>query len=116
MKTCPKCAIEKPATEFYRKTATQLQSMCKKCFNLYCAERWRQRKLDAIEHMGGECQDCHGTFHPAVFEFHHLHDKDLEWVKLRLHSWERILEELAKCALLCANCHRMRHVELALSN
>jgi hypothetical protein len=26
-------------------------------------------------------------------------------------SWKRLLAEVAKCEMLCANCHEMRHSE-----
>ena len=109
MKTCGRCGEAKPRDAFYRKTATQYQSYCKSCFNAYCVERWRQRKIAAIEHLGGVCQDCGYHEHPAAMQFHHLREKDVSWTKLRLRSWERIVEELDKCVLLCANCHAIRH-------
>lgn len=71
----------------------------------------RQRKLDAINYLGGECKSCKGTFHPAVYEFHHRDpvDKDRDPSKMLSLKWERVTAELDKCDLLCANCHRVEH-------
>lgn len=112
MKTCTKCNPEKELTEFYSK-GTRTQSYCKSCFNSYCIERWRKRKQDAIESFGGKCHDCNKEYHPAVFEFHNLDptQKDVDWSKLRLRSKEAISLELSKCVMLCANCHRIRHID-----
>jgi predicted HNH restriction endonuclease len=79
-------------------------------------ERWVKRKLDAIRYKGNECKDCHlksNGKNYSVFEFHHLDpaQKDFAWTKLRLKSIKTIYNELDKCELLCANCHRMRHRE-----
>ena len=115
-KICPRCGQSKLLGEFYEKTgardetAGSRQNFCKGCFNAYCVQRWKDRKVQAVAYLGGQCQDCGNVFHPNVYDFHHLRDKDVAWNKLRLRSWKRIQEELDKCALLCANCHRMRHV------
>ena len=55
--------------------------------------------------------DCGYSGNPAAFDFHHTDPttKDYDWNRLRLKSWEAIIGELAKCVLLCANCHRIRH-------
>lgn len=119
MKKCPKCNIVKDLSEFYQtKSRPTGSGMCKKCFNEYCIQRWIQRKLEAINYKGNECEDCKlhiNNTHYSVFEFHHLipNEKDYDWTKLRLKSNKAIQEELDRCALLCANCHRVRH---ALSN
>lgn len=110
-KFCPRCTRTLPRSDFYRKSGKQVQAYCKPCFNSYCVERWVRLKKEMIEHMGGKCEDCEGSFHYAVFEFHHLEEKDYEWTKLRLLKRETILQELKKCILLCANCHRLRHAE-----
>ena len=74
-------------------------------------ETKRERKLKAIDYLGGKCNDCVQTFHPAIYEFHHLNpkEKDRDPSKLLLLKWENITKELDKCVLLCANCHRLRH-------
>ncbi|MBV9258860.1 MAG: hypothetical protein JO215_12670 [Ktedonobacteraceae bacterium] len=58
------------------------------------------------------CADC-GQSHPATLEFHHLDPAQKDFhVSQILHettSLRRLQEEIAKCVVLCANCHRIRH-------
>jgi hypothetical protein len=115
MKLCPKCNTTKSNNEFYQtKSRPTGAAYCKECFNKICVERWIQRKIEAINYKGGKCIDCNlmlKNSHYAVFEFHHLNslEKDADWSKLRLKNIHKINEELDKCVLLCANCHRIRH-------
>ena len=111
MKTCSSCKKDKPFTDFYKKTATKQQSMCKSCFNSYCTERWKQKKLDAITYKGGSCISCGYDKYHGALEFHHRdpNSKDYDWGKLRLLKHTTIIEELDKCDLLCSNCHREVH-------
>ena len=58
------------------------------------------------------CMDCGVSYRYYVMEFDHLpgtkkHSHPAELYKT---GWgnERILEELSKCELVCANCHRER--------
>lgn len=71
----------------------------------------RQRKIKAIEYLGGVCNNCGLSWHPAVFEFHHKdpETKDRDPSKMLQLSWARVVAELDKCVLLCANCHRLEH-------
>lgn len=58
-----------------------------------------------------KCKEC-GEGHPACLDFHHKQDKDVgvtELVSRYNTSKDRILEEIEKCEVLCANCHRKRH-------
>jgi Fe-S-cluster-containing hydrogenase component 2 len=115
IKTCTSCNEDKLLTEFYQqKDRKNGYSKCKQCHNKYCIQRWINRKIEAINYKGNSCVDC-GTTYPKVpyviFDFHHLNptQKDVDWDKLRLRSWSKITYELDKCALLCSNCHRIRH-------
>lgn len=82
--------------------------------DLYEAQkrRWNRQKAKAVQYLGGVCQDCNQTFHPAAYDFHHRdpNDKEVAWNKLRLRSWDKITLELDKCDLLCCICHRLRHI------
>jgi len=81
---------------------------------IYNRERKQKLKLKAIEYKGGCCQDCGGVFHPAVYDFHHLDPtiKDYNPSASLDRNWDRAKEELDKCILLCANCHRKLHFNL----
>jgi hypothetical protein len=52
------------------------------------------------------CVDC-GESDPIVLEFDHLRDKraNISALTRNGESW-RLLEEIAKCEVRCANCHR----------
>jgi hypothetical protein len=59
------------------------------------------------------CQKC-GENHPAVLDFHHRDAAQKEGeiaVLVRSGSMKRLEAELAKCDVLCANCHRKLHWE-----
>lgn len=58
------------------------------------------------------CTRC-GQNHPATLDFHHV-TRSKGDVKLYLlvrngHFWKRIMQEVDKCVVLCANCHRIHH-------
>jgi hypothetical protein len=55
------------------------------------------------------CADCGGSFPPICMDFDHVgDDKVMNVSKMGRYSIERILEEIAKCEVVCANCHRLR--------
>lgn len=57
------------------------------------------------------CQHC-GENHPATFDFHHV-DRSSENTKvhklLKNGCYKKAYEEIKKCIVLCANCHRKLH-------
>jgi hypothetical protein len=76
----------------------------------------RRRNADSIEFIRSlkskPCFDCGGTFPPCAMDFdHRLGESKLTSVGNlgRANAPpEMILEEIAKCDLVCANCHRIR--------
>lgn len=72
---------------------------------------WRQRtKQRIIEAMGGKCVCCGYNTHQSALELHHLDPITKQFtfgsVRASPMAWTRIVEELRKCILVCANCHR----------
>jgi len=107
------CGKEKLHSEFYTRKdrKNKYYSYCKKCFNSLKTKEFRIKKVKAIAFLGGICYDCKKTFHPSVFDFHHL-DPDIKehtWHSLQKKPERKRNEELNKCVLLCSNCHRLRH-------
>lgn len=60
------------------------------------------------------CCDCGGCFHPDAMEFHHRDEstKDFALNRAKSYGLDRVIKEITKCDLLCANCHRTRHARL----
>ena len=76
-------------------------------------KRRQRRKLELVRMRGGRCEDCAYDRLPAALEFHHRDPSTKEFGLGNFQgSWERLLAEAAKCDLLCANCHRLRHAGL----
>lgn len=69
-------------------------------------------KQKAVEYLGNCCFDCKKQYPLSVYDFHHLDPKEKEFHIGDKRTWgESLQKELAKCVLLCANCHRIRHFE-----
>lgn len=103
---CGNCGETDPEKFYGRK-----YSLCGKCHNLDVMARGRQKRLRAIEFLGGKCMACGYNRYYGALDFHHREPgtKDPTFACLRGWSWERIVAELAKCDLLCRNCHAERH-------
>lgn len=55
------------------------------------------------------CADCGGIFPPVCMDFDHIKDVKYKGIaRLALYSKQKTLEEISKCELVCANCHRVR--------
>ena len=81
-----------------------------RCATHYKLHKRLTFKQKLIDMLGGKCQMCQGQFHHAAFDFHHKEDK-VENISSMFESKSEaeILEEVKKCTLLCANCHRIHH-------
>ena len=76
-------------------------------------ERALSRKLELIRLKGGKCEICGYDKNIAALEFHHLDPNvksfQLDSRHLSNTTRDKIIEELDKCILVCANCHRELH-------
>lgn len=59
-----------------------------------------------------KCERC-GFAHPAALAFHHIDGKEkvaeVSVLVSQSSSKKRIQEEIAKCEVLCHNCHAIHH-------
>ncbi len=63
-----------------------------------------------IKPFNGKCQKCGYNKCISALEFHHKNPKEKEMnIDCEKESIEKLLEEIKKCILLCANCHRELH-------
>jgi hypothetical protein len=140
IKQCTVCKITKSYTDFYfrDRSAGRLHSQCKECYKTkrigfmeehyakYGDEyrtRARIRKMvqksDRQEKITRYLKDKHcevcGISDIRVLDFDHLDQKTKKFSIARgLNNgwaWDVILEEIQKCRILCANCHRIRTAE-----
>lgn len=56
------------------------------------------------------CMDCGGTFPSCAMQFDHREpsDKKFEIGRNIYMPWASLEKEMAKCDLVCANCHAVR--------
>jgi 5-methylcytosine-specific restriction endonuclease McrA len=80
---------------------------------LKAVQRRREKvRSTAVEYKGGRCQVCGYDRCIEALEFHHLDPAQKDFGishKGYTRSWEKVKEEVDKCILLCANCHREFH-------
>ena len=135
MKRCQKCHVEKDEEEYvWRwKALGKRDDICKECRKAYNKEYFNgpakekhlqqvnERKQHAREFareyvlsylVTHPCSEC-GEADIRVLEFHHVGEKSHTVSHLVGSgvSVERIQQELDKCIVLCANCHRKLTVE-----
>lgn len=75
--------------------------------------RYKNKRLidDYKEELGCVCYTCNKLEHPSALDFHHLNEEEKEYTvsKMAGYKWEKIEQEIKKCILLCACCHRKLH-------
>mgnify|MGYP001596106795 CR=1 FL=1 len=73
------------------------------------AKRRRKIKELSINYKGGKCQICGYSRYQGALDLHHIDPNAKSFGigdKGYTRSWEKVKEELDKCVLVCANCHR----------
>lgn len=127
LRRCSNCKLEKILEEFsiHNKKTGGRKSWCKDCTRAYDRRRGKVRhaagykaprireNLDKINILKSEtpCADCGNTFHPICMDFDHVRGEKRQEVSRLVsdgHTWEILKEEIDKCDIVCANCHRIR--------
>jgi hypothetical protein len=133
LKTCGKCKKVKPLDSFRKRSAAKdgKQSMCIDCdknrqkeYYLLNKERdkvkfkLKKEKIKANNYAfvneiksKTPCKDCNQIFDPVCMDFDHIANdkfKSISTLCNNGYSKEIILEEINKCELVCACCHRIR--------
>ena len=85
---------------------------CKKCASEAVQKRREKTKELLVEYKGGKCEICGYDKCVEALEFHHINPDEKDFgigQKGYTRSFERNKEEVDKCILVCANCHREIH-------
>lgn len=126
IKLCPVCSIEQPLTNFsFKNKAKQTyQSRCKSCHSKYLKAHYeanKDRYIFNVTRRKNEvkdlirksksvpCMDCKITYPYYVMDFDHRSEKSFELASsYQDHSMQQVKSEIAKCDVVCSNCHRER--------
>lgn len=126
-KQCSKCKENKNRDEFHKTKVSKdgLNIWCKECQKNHKKEHYKSYKENYLSNnyqrrkwfydlkKSLKCNRC-GFSHPAALDFHHK-DKDQKLFNIskQYHGnpklKDEILNEISKCEVLCANCHRIEH-------
>ena len=136
-KTCTKCGSVKSqcnfSTESY-KGGSRVRPDCKECRAAYhrahhakpdvkrrqqsymngYQNRHRKAKYEKLRQLkeSKPCADCNMFYPSYVMDYDHLDPVNkidgIGYLVSTAHSWAIVEAEIAKCELVCANCHRLR--------
>lgn len=134
LKTCKRCNTEKARSEFHRHSnrLDGLQTYCKSCKSGISSDlikrnpelltvqaernkvnRAANRKYVSDYKESHGCLKC-GEKHPACLDLHHTDQsiKDSSVSQMLYNCKDKIDVEIAKCVVLCSNCHRKHHADV----
>jgi hypothetical protein len=131
MKQCSKCGSVLPLSEYQIRSKDKgtYRNICRQCRRLYnhtyyekhsekykaCRRanqpRYRQERRERLMDYlkDKQCVDC-GEPDPLVLEFDHVRGQKFGDIGSMLsgYCWSRVMQELQKCEIRCANCHRRK--------
>lgn len=135
---CKKCQETKAEKDFPRKSDGRLLGNCLECRRKSKKEHYERNKAVYIERAQkanlerrkklmelrdalkrSPCKDCGKSYPPYVMDFDHREGTQKITHVSRMLSWsteKALLEEIEKCDVVCANCHRERTHRRSLMN
>lgn len=133
MKICSSCKVNKNLSEFppNKNNRDGFNKKCRDCYNQYMKFYYEKNKIKHLSRVSinnkikldevrdyiysfllkNPCVDC-GESNPVVLEFDHIdietkNDSISNMIRKRV-SIDKIAEEIVKCEVRCANCHKIR--------
>ena len=131
-KVCTKCSFPKDLSLFNKK-GKGLDTWCKQCRSDYWTKWYavpdnkanhisrnvsltklhKKKMRDLVWSLKDKpCADCGHKYSPWIMQFDHLpgfvKDATVQFMWTNGYSEERIRAEVAKCEVVCANCHADR--------
>ena len=125
-KVCFTCRSSKALKDFSKNPRRKdgLNGNCKLCHKAYRkshyekhrkkyidkASIWKASQIEQMRKLKNKpCADCKIQYSVWVMQFDHIRDKDFTIAeKAGCLSSKRIVEEISKCEVVCANCHAER--------
>lgn len=133
-KVCSTCKIKKPMTKYYKRSRSKdgYGYKCKPCCNEYhrkwtienpekyknIARNHEKRNIRSwliTEYKDVSCVDCEKVFPWCVMDFDHRQGEEKEFsigafsrMSRTETNMDKVKKEIAKCDVVCANCHRVR--------
>ena len=100
MSSCKNCGVDTPLT--------YCSSVCGGRFR----QQARRRHVQVYKQLKG-CTDCGYNAHWAALDFDHVRGEKLFTVAQQIGKvgTDKLWAEIAKCEVVCANCHRIRTQE-----
>lgn len=113
MKECRICLTIYPIEDYPKAGKNNRKNMCKKCFSEIMKVLISKTK-EYIQSLKSECSNCGYSRCKEALEFHHVDEKTKSFNLARASTsmaWSdktklKIDNEIKKCIVLCANCHR----------
>jgi Zn finger protein HypA/HybF involved in hydrogenase expression len=107
------CPCGEPATTRYK---NQDPALCFKCYmRTYAADKNSKFRRTARVYIAevkrnATCADCGGKYPPCVYHFDHVPGRGEKRFNLGSgdYSLKAVQDEIAKCDIVCANCHAIR--------
>lgn len=107
---CKYCKLDLPLESFEVQTYKNKRYRRRKCRGCKAKDQRARREENSLWFLEYKkslyCAICKNNDF-RVLEFHHIGKKDINVSDMMTHSKKRIMEEICKCIVLCANCHRI---------
>ncbi len=134
MKKCKECQTDKPLSEYYvyrHGDRITYYARCKICHaaRLRANTTREQKRKHRTDHRARikawvddqkriPCADCKKSFPPYVMDFDHVRGTKVKNIAhMVARATKKELEaEIAKCEVVCSNCHRERTHQRKLGN